>query len=173
MYLRNLAYAVIGLVVIVLIIVIASMAMRPDAQGNVVLESGTTSTFPQGTSSVPMTTSTVTTPNTTSPAPQPVGKPVTISTTLGQSVSALNMTVTPLAVVSDSRCPRDAVCVWAGTVTVKVRLTSALGTSEQVIELGGTMTTEAESVKLVGVSERASSNEDTASYKFTFEVARR
>lgn len=38
---------------------------------------------------------------------------------LGQKVRVGDVTVTPLAVIEDSRCPIDARCVWAGRLVVR------------------------------------------------------
>lgn len=106
---------------------------------------------------------------------QPETGTAKVEARLGQGVSALGMTVTPLEVVEESRCPQDVQCIQAGTVRVRVRLSSGLGTSGQVIALGGSMTTEAETVKLVDVTPYPSSGTQIApeSYRFTFEIARR
>lgn len=41
---------------------------------------------------------------------------------LGQSVRVGALTVTPIRVVEDSRCPINARCVWAGRVVVETRI---------------------------------------------------
>ena len=39
---------------------------------------------------------------------------------IGEKVTMSGVSITPLAVTEDSRCPADVQCVWAGTVVVKV-----------------------------------------------------
>lgn len=51
-------------------------------------------------------------------APAPEGSPVA----LGQAVRVGALTVTPVAVVEDSRCPINARCVWAGRLVVRTRI---------------------------------------------------
>jgi hypothetical protein len=163
---KNVALAVLSAIILVLVAVFASSEYDRDVNGNQSLVTSTAGTATTG-SVQPNDTATTT--------GQPPSGTVSVTARLGQGVSALNMTVTPLAVVEDSRCPTGVQCIQAGTVRVRVRLSSALGASEQVVALGGTMTTEAESVKLVSVTPYPSSGSQIASadYRFTFEVARR
>ena len=98
-----------------------------------------------------------------------------IRTTLGQKMTGLNVTITPVEVTEDSRCPTDVQCIWAGTVKVRTKVWSGLGTSEMLFELGTSMTTEAEEITLVDVSPAKVSRETIpdSSYRFTFEVRKR
>lgn len=48
---------------------------------------------------------------------------------LGQTVNLGWSKVTPLAVLEDSRCPKEARCIWAGRVRLIVRLTTGAGSS--------------------------------------------
>jgi hypothetical protein len=86
---------------------------------------------------------------------------------LGEVGRFKNISITPLEVVEDSRCPVGVQCIWAGTLKLKVLISSGLGVSESVIELGGSITTEAEEVRFLMVTPKS---ED---YKFTFEVLKR
>lgn len=162
---KNLVLAALGTLALVVVVALSWSGVhnRETVEGV-----GTTSTSVTSTSEVQAPGSTATTTG------QPVSGKATITTGLNQGASALNMTVTPLEVVEDSRCPRSVQCIQAGTVRVRVRVTSGLGTSEQVIALGGTMTTEAESVMLTAVSPYPDLTDISAEdYRFTFEVARR
>ena len=102
-------------------------------------------------------------------------KSATLGATLGEVVTALNVTLTPLEVTEDSRCPADAQCIWAGTVKVRTKLQSALGTSEMTLELGSPTTTEAEEITLTEVSpgKTQGGTIPDSSYRFTFEVKKR
>ena len=42
---------------------------------------------------------------------------------IGGAVRSGPFTVTPLRVIEDSRCPRTALCVWAGQVRIEARIT--------------------------------------------------
>lgn len=55
-------------------------------------------------------------PDTTPPAP--AGSAVA----LGQKVRVGDVTVTPVTVVEDSRCPINARCVWAGRLVVRTQI---------------------------------------------------
>lgn len=52
---------------------------------------------------------------------------------LGERVYVDGPSVTPLAVLEDSRCPRDVQCVWAGRLRLNVRV--HLGPREETHEL--------------------------------------
>ena len=56
-----------------------------------------------------------------------------IDAKLGQTVNVGGPKVTPLAVLEDSRCPMEARCIWAGRLTLRVRIN--LGGSDQFGEV--------------------------------------
>ncbi len=94
---------------------------------------------------------------------------------LNETGSTLGVRITPLEVVEDSRCPVDAVCVWAGRVVVRARLESGLGTAIQLFTLNEPITTEAEVIELIAVAP-APQTKTTISledYTFTFSVKKR
>lgn len=99
----------------------------------------------------------------------------TFVTRIGQEAGALDVSVTPLEVVDDSRCPPEVQCVWAGTVRVRATLESGLGTSPVTFEIGQSITTEAEFVTLTSVTPTPTAGEsiNPADYRFTFEVSKR
>lgn len=112
---------------------------------------------------------------TPTPTPPTGATSATLRAAIGQTVSGLDVSLTPLAVISDSRCPVDVQCIWAGTVTLKVRIQSGLGTSEMTFELGKAITTEAEEITLTEVSPApyAGVAIPASAYRFTFEVKKR
>ena len=55
---------------------------------------------------------------------------------LGQTVYVDGPRVTPLKVLSDSRCPMEARCVWAGTVELAVRIKLGSRTQLATLKLG-------------------------------------
>lgn len=99
----------------------------------------------------------------------------TIQMKLGESDSALGVTIKLLAVLEDSRCPSDVVCIQAGTVRVRTLLSSGLGEGEQIFKLGQVITTEAEEVELVSVLPNPVSTEtiESGEYVFQFKVSKR
>ena len=59
-----------------------------------------------------------------------------ISTKLRLGVTSENfggIEITPIQVISDSRCASDVTCIWAGTVNLKTRV--KIGTSESEVSL--------------------------------------
>ncbi|RJY08704.1 hypothetical protein [Aurantiacibacter aquimixticola] len=55
---------------------------------------------------------------------QQVAQPAGSAIALGESVAVEEMSVTPLRVVEDSRCPINARCVWAGRLVVEAAIRS-------------------------------------------------
>jgi hypothetical protein len=113
--------------------------------------------------------------STTTPEVPSVDIDGTMTLALGQSGTRYGITVIPQSVKSDSRCPKDVQCVWAGKVEVETQIVSAMGTSTNVFEIGTTITTEAETVTLKEVIPYPSAGlkTDLSDYRFTFEVAKR
>jgi len=94
---------------------------------------------------------------------------------LGEEKTVLGVTIAPLEVLEDSRCPVNANCIQAGTVRVRAKLVSGLGEADQIFTLGETITTEAEEVTLVMVepiSELDKKIED-GDYVFFFQIKKR
>ncbi|MEK7180224.1 MAG: hypothetical protein AAB706_02005 [Patescibacteria group bacterium] len=102
-------------------------------------------------------------------------EPAIATAKINQSVSVLGVTLTPLLIIQDSRCPLDVVCIQAGTVILKARISRGLGTSEMIFELGQVITTEAESIILTEVSPAPYSQKVIKSedYRFTFKIEKR
>lgn len=85
------------------------------------------------------------------------------------------LALTPKRVAEDSRCPMNARCVWAGRVLLEVEVASGSGNGVQTIELGKTLTTEAESITLDSVDPGTMAGEEipAGEYRFGFEVKKR
>lgn len=101
--------------------------------------------------------------------------PVTLEVQIGKRISGLGVTIEPIEVIEDSRCPTDVVCIQAGTVRLRANLTSGLGTAEQIFKLNAPITTEAEEITLLEVSPATNSKIQIspADYRFTFKIAKR
>lgn len=67
--------------------------------------------------------------------PQAFGSSVTLS--VGQSVTYSDGLVVTLKEISDSRCPADVVCVWAGELSPLLNISGA-GITDQEVRLGTT-----------------------------------
>lgn len=52
---------------------------------------------------------------------------------LGESARLGDVTVRPLAILEDSRCPQDVQCIWAGRVRLRVAISGVPGEPEMVL----------------------------------------
>lgn len=86
-----------------------------------------------------------------------------------------NFSITPKAILEDSRCPIEAVCIWMGRVLVSVEIVSARGTSTETIELGTSINTPGENIKFaIALPAKSTQTEIGGSdYRFTFQVSKR
>lgn len=72
--------------------------------------------------------------------------PGVMTARLGQSVRIGNVTVRPVAVTEDSRCPHDVECVWAGRLKLRAAISGVPGEAELILREayalpgGGTLT---------------------------------
>ncbi|MES2470799.1 MAG: hypothetical protein V4526_01030 [Patescibacteria group bacterium] len=101
----------------------------------------------------------------------PFGK-VTLS--LGETAQFQGLALTPVSIAEDSRCAQGLQCIWAGTVRLNIRVASGMGTSNEIVSLGGAITTESETIALTAV-EPYPVKETTispGSYRFVFNVTK-
>lgn len=94
---------------------------------------------------------------------------------INETIKILGVSLTPVEVVEDSRCPVDVVCVWAGDVRVRAQLSSGLGDSSIIFRLNTPITTETEMITLTKVTPTTTAGQTIApeSYRFTFTVRKR
>jgi hypothetical protein len=108
------------------------------------------------------------------PIETPHAEAATVTAALNQTVSAHGVSLTPLAVVEDSRCPMDAMCVWQGQARVEVRIVDGMGTSTMQFTLASAdpITSEIASLWLTDVQPypMASDPTEDAQYRFTFRI---
>jgi hypothetical protein len=92
---------------------------------------------------------------------------------LGERYTFRNVSIQPLSVVEDSRCPADVQCIQAGTVKINTRIVSGLGTSTSVLTMGKVFTTKTEEITLISVSPGQISTDKILdnNYRFTFKVS--
>lgn len=104
----------------------------------------------------------------------PGAPPVTEGTiaALEQKIFTGGVFITPLEVVSDSRCPVDVTCVWAGEVTLKTKLEKGSVSKEVVLRMNQSTAFEGALVTLVSVTPENNSKQPFAKeeYRFTFLV---
>lgn len=91
---------------------------------------------------------------------------------IGQRILNGGIYITPLQVISDSRCPVDAQCIWAGEILIKVKLEKGEIIKEVELKKGDSVVFEKNNVTFVSVTPE---NKTTLSisqkdYKFTFKV---
>ena len=98
----------------------------------------------------------------------------TLTAMINQRVSSLNVQITPLEVLEDSRCPVDVQCVWAGTVRLRAQFVDATGETEQVCTLDTPIMIEAHEVELVKVWPEPQAGKAIApsEYRFEFRVTK-
>lgn len=70
-------------------------------------------------------------PGAAQPGPTPPVRGATLAT-FDQTVRVGGVTVRPIRIVEDSRCPRDVLCAWAG----RLRLLARVGDAEMTLTLG-------------------------------------
>lgn len=106
------------------------------------------------------------------PAPVVPENMATVTASLKQAVNALDLRLTPLTVLEDSRCPVDVVCIQAGTVKLTMRMTTGATGTEETIGLGETIPFEGHTIEFEDASPvpRASQTIKPEDYRFTFHV---
>ena len=126
---------------------------------------------PSPTSSIPGTPP----PTATLPSSTDILPYGSVTLALNQRATFKGLTIRPISVEEDSRCPKDVQCVWAGRVRVKVEVISGMGRSEGILTQGETFTTEVEAITLTGVMPEQNSQMPIANkdYRLTFTVVLR
>lgn len=96
----------------------------------------------------------------------------TVTLELLKPIIVSNTTIRVSAVLEDSRCPADAVCIQAGKVTLRLNIDSPSGSSVMTIEPGKTITTETLAITLDEVMPYplASRKTEDSEYRFKFTI---
>ena len=91
---------------------------------------------------------------------------------LNEAANLDGLTVRPLAVIEDSRCPAQVQCVWAGRVRIRAEVS---GNGTQELTLGEPLALRSGTLTLVDVrpSKRAAEPIAARAYQFTFRFQRR
>jgi hypothetical protein len=93
---------------------------------------------------------------------------------IGATAGVGGISITPLALLEDSRCPRDVTCIWAGRVVIRARIEAAGRSSITEMELGKAVTTSPNSaIVLARVEPERSSSVaiEPDDYRFAFAPA--
>lgn len=116
---------------------------------------------------------TTTTPVVTNPPATPYGQVDNVR--LGQALTFADFSLKLTKVESDSRCPANANCVWAGTTTVRTEYVDAAGTTTKIIELGKTATFGSITITLSEVAPQAITTHiiTDSEYRFTLSVQKK
>jgi hypothetical protein len=177
---RNITWAVIGLLIIAAIIYLVwGAVVRPNSgvgnnNGDGVVCTADARQCPDGSwvgRSGPHCQFVCPIPAATNPGTESV----TVEVRLNQKVIPIAESITPLEVIEDSRCAIDVQCIQAGTVRVRTRIESGMGTATETFSLNGTITTETEEMTLVAVRPENESGKTIAprDYTFIFRVSKR
>ncbi len=128
-----------------------------------------------GTPAAPTTQTPKPSASGSAPAPASAGSSNTGTTGYYQKVSIQGVTLTPIEVAEDSRCPSDAQCIQAGTIKVRTRIESATSTTDKYLELGKAVTVGTDDITLTQVTPAPKIGQAIGSnlYRFTYEVKKR
>jgi hypothetical protein len=90
---------------------------------------------------------------------------------LGQIAAGNGLTIRPIKVIEDSRCPAAVNCVWAGRLTVRARMNGPGWTQIRDFELDVPQAVDQYRVTLISAEpqKQAGAETDPRSYRFTFD----
>src|SRR5688572_17429423 len=93
---------------------------------------------------------------------------------LGEVATIDGVRVRPLSIIEDSRCPINALCVWAGRIVVRTEVRARGRRQILDLELGKPQPTAGGTLKLSSVapSKVAGVETDRRAYRFTFRFER-
>ncbi len=90
---------------------------------------------------------------------------------LGQVAGGNGLTIRPIKVIEDSRCPAAVQCVWAGRLKVRARMNGPGWTQIRDFELGIPQAVDQYRVTLISAEpqKQAGAEIEPRSYRFTFD----
>lgn len=93
---------------------------------------------------------------------------------LGMTKSVPGVEITPLQILSDSRCPVDVTCIWAGTVSLKIHIKTEASESDISLDLGETKKIGIYLLGLTAVEPQKYSEQtlNQQDYIFTFKITK-
>lgn len=93
---------------------------------------------------------------------------------LGEIATVNGLSIRPLRVVEDSRCPINARCIWAGRVVLRTEVRSSAGSATYNLTLGEPVTHAGGRLALVAAEPGrvAGAGTEPGAYRFTFEYNR-
>jgi hypothetical protein len=94
----------------------------------------------------------------------------TPSAGLGQTAVVGSLRVRPISVVEDSRCPINAICVWAGRIVVRSEIRGGNWRETRDLELGKPQPIADGTIALVAVEpSKLAGEENPRPYRFTYD----
>ena len=88
---------------------------------------------------------------------------------IGQTITENDIRIVPLALVSDSRCPKDVTCIQAGTISVSVLLKKEGETKTVTLALGESVLFAGKDVRFATVSPQSLSKVKLTPEDYRFE----
>lgn len=94
---------------------------------------------------------------------------------VGEQAVFAGVSIRPLSIEEESRCPSDVQCIQAGTVRIQLEIVSAMGTSTDMLPLLAFITTEAQKITFTEASPYpvAGAPISVGAYVLHFEVVER
>ena len=91
---------------------------------------------------------------------------------LGQVATVNGISIRPIEVIEDSRCPANVQCAWAGRLVVRARMNGSGWTQVRDFHLGVPQAVDNRRVTLVAADPQKATPgpTDSRAYRFTFEV---
>ncbi len=94
-------------------------------------------------------------------------------TTLNKQIIVKGISITPIEVVEDSRCPIGVSCIWKGVVRIKVKLQTRMINQISELSLNNSVVIADKKISLLSVNPPAIANQiiNKANYNFEFSVS--
>lgn len=98
-----------------------------------------------------------------------------LTTGLNQRVDGWKISIVPVSIIEDSRCPVDVTCIQQGTTRVLAKVTNDAGEKEYVLPLDVPVTVDTRTVTLIRVMPVTRSQYQilATEYRFIFKVSER
>ena len=84
--------------------------------------------------------------------------------------SSNTITIVPVSVIEDSRCPTEGQCIWAGTVKLKATVKSGSQTKETVLVLGESQSMFGHAILLRGVTPEKHTTKTLSLADYRFDI---
>ncbi len=163
--------AVTVIVIVVVIIIAGTFIVSSNRSTDVPVATETATVTPTPTNTVSPAPTVVWTATTTATSTPP--QLVSVALNQALSIPPIGLTITPLAIVEDSRCPIGVQCIQAGTVRLRTKVLSTATTSKEIIfTLSTPVRIGSSTVELSAVAPTTSAGSSIvpANYRFTFSV---